>query len=179
MTYNIAINQLKMMEWDLSFKACAILHKMVDLSSWADAIHVEKKTYYVLYRNKMLEELPCLGAALSTVSKYIQELEQKKIIESINKSTVPAYRLTAKGREWISDSKNENSNNLYNANDIINAKINSIASLFGITFNIDGTVNLEAYTEHTHNYTDTTITDTTDGTGTEQTTNKVTTGVVK
>ncbi len=72
-----------------------------------------------------------------------------------------------------------NINNLYNANDIINTKINSIASLFGITFNTDGTVNLEAYTQHTHDYTDTTITDTEDGTGTEQSTDKQTSGITE
>ena len=122
MTYNIAINQVMMMKWDLSFKACAILHKMVDLSSWADAIHVDKKTYYVLYRNKMLDELPCIGTSLSTVSKYIQELEQKKIIESVNKSTVPAYRLTTKGRQWISDTKNEKTNDGENKDEIVKPK---------------------------------------------------------
>ncbi len=60
---------------------------------------------------------------------------------------------------------------------IIDTKINSIASLFGITFNTDGTIDTEAYTQHTHNYTDTTITDTEDGSGTEQAMDKETAAI--
>ncbi|QDF29008.1 hypothetical protein [Halarcobacter anaerophilus] len=55
---------------------------------------------------------------------------------------------------------------------IINAKIDSLSNLFGITYNTDGTIATESYTTHTHNYEDTTINDTVDGSGSETATQK-------
>jgi len=107
MTYNIAINQVKAIEWDLSLRACCGMSKFVDLSTWATPVIVESKVYYILYRSKLLEEIPIVGKSLSVASKIIKELEEKEIIESINKSTTPAYRLTDKGLEWVSDTKKE------------------------------------------------------------------------
>ena len=63
--------------------------------------------------------------------------------------------------------------------DLLNTKMNSIASLFGITFNTDGTINTESYTPHTHGYTDSTIPDTADGTGTVQSEDKETGAVIQ
>jgi hypothetical protein len=56
----------------------------------------------------------------------------------------------------------------------LNAKISAISSVFGITFNEDGTLNTESYSSHKHNYEDSTITDTPDGSGTLQTSTKQT-----
>jgi len=102
-TYNININQIKAIEWKLSIKAALTMSKLSDLSSWAEAVFLDGKTYHILYRSKLLEELPILGKSLPTVSKALTELEEKEIIESIHKNTAPAYRLTDKGREWVSD----------------------------------------------------------------------------
>jgi len=97
------------MEWNLTFKACALFAKMVDLATWATAVTTDDgEVYYILYRTKMHEELPCLGSSVTTISKYIKELEDKKLIESIQKKTRPAYRLTAKGKEWVSEKTNTN-----------------------------------------------------------------------
>ncbi len=70
-----------------------------------------------------------------------------------------------------------NIDNLYSANDIINTKINSIASIFGVTFNTNGTLLDENYSQHTHTYTDKAITDTEDGSGEEETVGRETGGV--
>jgi hypothetical protein len=56
-------------------------------------------------------------------------------------------------------------------------KLNAIATVLGITFNSDGTLNTEAYSSHTHSYEDSTINDTADGTGTETVTVKSSSGV--
>lgn len=103
MTFNLNVNQIKAKEWDLSLRTSLAMCKFVDLSSWAQALHVDGKTYYIFYRSKLLEEVPLVGTSLPTASKIIKELEEKEIIESTHKATTPAYRLTDKGREWISD----------------------------------------------------------------------------
>ena len=61
---------------------------------------------------------------------------------------------------------------------IINAKIDAMAMLFGITFSESGIITTEAYSAHVHSYYDDTISDTNDGTGTTTTTTKTTQGVI-
>jgi len=56
---------------------------------------------------------------------------------------------------------------------LINTKINSIASIFGVTFNPDGTLLTETYSTHAHTYSDATI----DATGIVTNTSRNTLGV--
>jgi len=60
---------------------------------------------------------------------------------------------------------------------VVNAKIDALASALGITFNANGTLQSNGYSSHTHAYTDATIADTADGTGTTSQANKNTQGV--
>jgi len=60
---------------------------------------------------------------------------------------------------------------------LINSKIDSIALLFGIVFNTDGTISTQNYTAHTHSYSDVSIEDTADATGLTNTDTKTTQGV--
>ncbi|MGB3988524.1 MAG: hypothetical protein WBK67_02405 [Minisyncoccales bacterium] len=61
---------------------------------------------------------------------------------------------------------------------LVHAKINSLAAVFGATFNVDGTINIEEYTTHAHNYEDATIADPVDGSGAMTTETKTTQGVI-
>lgn len=74
-----------------------------DLEGWANMTVVEingkSEVYYRLYISKILSDLPVLGSK-SSVSRCITELEEKGIIESINKRSAPAYRLTELGLSW-------------------------------------------------------------------------------
>lgn len=56
---------------------------------------------------------------------------------------------------------------------LLNARVNSIANLFGITFDSNGAIVSENYTSHTHSYEDDTI----NGTGVVSTETKSTSGV--
>lgn len=73
----------------------------------------------------------------------------------------------------IKDDVESNKNRL----DIIESKLDSIASFFGITYYPNYTIHNENYTTHTHDYEDGTINDTNDGTGTQTDTTRTTTGV--
>lgn len=61
--------------------------------------------------------------------------------------------------------------------DLVSNKMDAIAALFGMTFDVDGVLTAENYTAHTHDYNDKTISDTGDGTGVETDTARVTAGV--
>lgn len=103
MTFTMLINLEKVIEWDLSKTTIFIMGAFADLESWAikyksnDAENDD--FYYLLYRSKILKDLPFLGSA-SSVSRGIKELEDKGIIKSINKHSNPAYCLTEKGMTW-------------------------------------------------------------------------------
>lgn len=74
-----------------------------------------------------------------------------------------------------------NNNILSNATksdiNILKNKVAAIASVLGATFNPDGTLASETYSDHAHSYKDTTIADTADGTGSASTADKTTGGV--
>ena len=61
--------------------------------------------------------------------------------------------------------------------DLVSNKLDVIASVLGVTFNVDGTLDAETYSTHTHGYNDETIADTDDGTGTSTDTARTTSGV--
>jgi len=74
----------------------------------------------------------------------------------------------------IDELKNTNVANLTEVLTLTNTKLDALAALFGATFNLNGTLAGESYSAHTHNYTDATITDTADGSGTLTETIKIT-----
>ncbi len=103
MTYTMLLNLEKITEWKLGKNTCFVMGVFADLESWAIKYKSndgeDDNFYYLLYRSKILADLPFLGS-VSSVSRAIQELEDKGIIKSINKLSNPAYCLTEKGMEW-------------------------------------------------------------------------------
>jgi len=101
MTYWGIINYEKLMEWNLGKTTVLLMPLFADLESWATPIRNDDsdEVYYLLYREKILEELPFLGS-ISSISRAIKELEDKEIIKCINKNSTPAYCLTQKGFTW-------------------------------------------------------------------------------
>lgn len=104
MTYHVCLNIKKMVEWDISSNSAIMMGIFSDLESWANKDIVEvagvQEIYYRLYVAKILEDVPVFGSR-SSVGRCIKELEDKGLIDSINKKTrKPGYRLTEKGMTW-------------------------------------------------------------------------------
>ncbi|MFH0710150.1 MAG: hypothetical protein V2A75_08090 [Pseudomonadota bacterium] len=103
MTFAMCINLQKVNEWKLRLRTIPVMGVFADLESWATRHKSndvnDDNIYYLLYREKILAELPFLGS-VSTISRSIKELEDKGIIKCINKNTTPAYCLTEKGISW-------------------------------------------------------------------------------
>jgi len=110
MIWGAYTNYQKVNEWKLKLRTIHVMHVFANLENWATPCKSDniddKNMYYLLYREKILSELPFLGS-ISTISRCIKELEEKDIIKSINKNTAPAYCLTAKGLEWKNKMKSE------------------------------------------------------------------------
>lgn len=113
MTYFGLINYQKAIDWDLGKTTVHLMPVFSDLESWANPIKSndpeDNRPYYLLYREKILKDIPYLGS-LTSISRSILELETKEIIESINKHFAPAYRLTEKGLSWKRKPEIENPN---------------------------------------------------------------------
>lgn len=113
MTYFGLINYQKAIDWDLGKTTVHLMPVFSDLESWANPVKPnnpeDNRPYYLLYREKILKDIPYLGS-LTSISRSILELETKEIIESINKHFAPAYRLTEKGLSWKRKPEIENSN---------------------------------------------------------------------
>jgi hypothetical protein len=102
MTYWGIINYEKLMEWKLGKTTVLLMPLFADLESWATRVKTDEdsdEVYYLLFREKILEELPFLGS-ISSISRAIKELEDKGIIKCIHKNSTPAYCLTQKGLSW-------------------------------------------------------------------------------
>lgn len=113
MTYFGLINYQKAIDWDLGKTTVHLMPVFSDLESWANPVKPndpeDNRPYYLLYREKILKDIPYLGS-LTSISRSILELETKEIIESINKHYAPAYRLTEKGLSWKRKPETENPN---------------------------------------------------------------------
>lgn len=93
-----------------------------------------------------------------------------KLIEKLQNTTIGSLQ------DDVSSNTNE-INNIYNTLTFMENQISAISSVLGITYNPDGTMISEQYSNHAHDYEDTIIPDTADGSGVEQTTEKETSGV--
>ena len=121
-----------------------------------------------------------LGAVALTKARELQSL-----IDILNNTTIGSLSedTTANANAIVAINNNitvlTNAVNInMNAISLLNAKIDSLATLFALGFDsTTGALTTEAYTTHAHNYNDTTIADTADGTGTETITTKTTEGV--
>ncbi len=113
MTYFGLINYQKAIDWDLGKTTVHLMCVFADLESWANAVKSndpeDNRPYYLLYREKILKDVPYLGS-VSSISRSILELETKGIVECINKHYAPAYRLTEKGLSWKRKPDSENPN---------------------------------------------------------------------
>lgn len=67
--------------------------------------------------------------------------------------------------------------NLENTIALLETKLANLSSVFGVSFDAAGAVTSETYSTHTHDFVDTTIADTADGTGVSTDTTKITQGV--
>ncbi len=120
----------------------------------------------------MIESKLNLGAVAMGKAAYLQSL-----IDKLNSTTVGdlSARIDSNDTDIATLSGRIDSNDADIT--LINTKIDTIASLFSLVFNSDGTLSSEAYSSHKHDYIESTIADTADGTGTQTDTTKTTTGV--
>lgn len=114
MTFYVTLDIRYMDEWGLSLNAGVVLARLVELAKWADTMpfelfkkhkdidrnEYEKNPFYICYIQKISADVPILPTSKSQISRYLKELEEKGMIEYINKHNIPAIRLSDRGKMW-------------------------------------------------------------------------------
>jgi hypothetical protein len=77
------------------------------------------------------------------------------LIDKLNNTTVGNLSDRIDDNDYDIGNIQTSLNTLNNNINLINTKMSNFASLFGVTFNADGTINTENYSIHKHDYIDT------------------------
>jgi Fe2+ or Zn2+ uptake regulation protein len=100
MRYNTYINNTKCIEWKLNANQGALFDLLNQLSSWAKDVVIDKKVYYHISRNKVIDEIPLFYSKSDTVYRHFKILNEKGLIEYLNIDGKDLIKLTTKGKEW-------------------------------------------------------------------------------
>lgn len=100
MQFILTINQVKALEWGLNAQQAMMFSFIYQVPSWAKPIIVERRTFYAISKEKIIQELPLLTEKPDTAYRILKALELVEVIELSNTSKITLVRLTEKGRTW-------------------------------------------------------------------------------
>lgn len=100
MQFILTVNQVKALEWGLNAQQALLFSFVYTAPSWANPQIVDGKTFYMLSKMKISEELPLLSDRPDTVYRMLKALELVEIIELDSTPKITLVRLTEKGKTW-------------------------------------------------------------------------------
>lgn len=104
MTFNIYINQIKALEWELNLQESVLFNYFHQLPTWAEVDPAGRiaggQPYYYSTKSKILSELPMLTTKIDTIYRMIKTLVEKELIEVLKINNIAYYRVTKKGKSW-------------------------------------------------------------------------------
>ena len=108
MRFNININQVQCIKFDLNANQGALMDLIGQLNTWADAENIEGKTYYNLAYSKVIAELPLMFKTPDRVYRNLKVLDKSGLIEllKVGRMKKNFIRLTPKGKLYFSVGKN-------------------------------------------------------------------------
>lgn len=102
MQYNIHINQIKAIEWDLNEKEALIIDTITRLPTWAKWKEINWEIYYYLSAWLLVKELPFISNSKWSFLNLIKKLKEKWLLEYKRIWNESYYNLTTKIKEWYS-----------------------------------------------------------------------------
>lgn len=100
MNYSTYIDNVKMIEWKLSYQEAALVDWFQRLHVWADTIVFNGINYYFASRNKAVEDNPVITEKPDTMYRYYKSLAQKGIILYLKADGKDYIAFTQKGKTW-------------------------------------------------------------------------------
>lgn len=106
MLFALRINQKMAHDENISINAAIVFETIYQLSrlSYATIKVVDGKNYFVTYKSYILKHIPLFKIKSHTLSVALGELEACGLLESIDKSSEPAYCFTPKADKYITSS---------------------------------------------------------------------------
>lgn len=103
MLFALRINQKMAQDEGISINAAIVFETIYQLSrlSYANIKIVNGKNYFVTYKSYILKHIPLFKIKSHTLSTALGELESCGLLESIDKSSEPAYCFTPKADKYI------------------------------------------------------------------------------
>ncbi|MGJ8518058.1 DnaT-like ssDNA-binding domain-containing protein [Carnimonas bestiolae] len=99
MQFSVLINQAKALEWGLNMPQAMLFAFVYECPSWCKPVSKNDEIFYALSKQKVVDELPLLGAP-DTVYRNLKMLAKRGVIELSYTNQITLVRLTDKGREW-------------------------------------------------------------------------------
>ena len=96
MRYNITVNQVKALEWELSHSQALTFTLMVSLSSWASGIDIDGEIYYYCSAGLLAKEVPFISKSKSTFLGIIKVYKEKGLVDWKLINNRSYYKLSAK-----------------------------------------------------------------------------------
>lgn len=100
MQFILTVNQVKALEWGLNAQQALLFSFVYSAPSWAKSIIIEGKTFYMLSKAKIAEEIPLLTDKPDTAYRLLKALELVEVVELSSTSKITLVALTDKGRTW-------------------------------------------------------------------------------
>ncbi len=111
MTYNININQEKLLEHQLNITQWMVLSVIANAPTWTDTIIKDNEVYFWTARQLISKELPILELKNDTVYRVLKKLALLGFIDYEKQGKKDCTRLTKQGKNLftstMSDSNNE------------------------------------------------------------------------
>lgn len=107
MKYNLLINQVKSIEWELTTSEAILFSWIYELPSWAEKIDYQNKTYYYASRHLACKEVPIVSNKIDTIYRIYKKLQEKNLINLLFIEKKDYISLTKKGQEWYKDKVTE------------------------------------------------------------------------
>ncbi len=125
MKYTSTINNLKVIEWQITLSQAFLIDILVTSELWANRITIDDTDYRWVSKGKIIEEIPHVFKNTDTVYRALKELDKKSIIEYKKQGRKDLIRVTKKGKEWVFDTNIPVDNSkLGNKSDFANSEIN-------------------------------------------------------
>ena len=83
MKYNININQVAMLENDITVNQYAILDVISVAPTWTKPININDEVYFWIARQKIAEELKAFDLKADTIYRHIKKLAELGFIDHI------------------------------------------------------------------------------------------------
>jgi DNA-binding MarR family transcriptional regulator len=101
MIFNININQPKAIELGLNLNQTIVFSMLTTASTWAKPVILNKKLFYWVSRNKVIEEIPLLPMKPDTVQRHFKALQKLGVINYLFNKKRDLISITPKGKKYL------------------------------------------------------------------------------